>query len=180
MMNTTIFVFLVTLLYLPMGTIAGELKFPKSEAEFVDALRVKTPDENYAQTRGLSHRGVGGISGQEPPPKAGALITFDYDSAKIKPASYELLNQLGKALNGDLSDVDIIVVGHTDSDGTGEYNLTLSIKRAQAVADYLIYRHRIPEKRLVIRGDGEATPIADNLTWAGKTMNRRVEFIRKQ
>jgi OOP family OmpA-OmpF porin len=123
---------------------------------------------------------VGGITAQETPPKVGALINFDHDSTRIKPESYDVLDNLGKALNGGLTDAVILVAGHTDSDGTDEYNYKLSVRRAQSVADFLIYRHRIDEQRLIIQGYGEASPISDNLTLKGKALNRRVEFVRRR
>ena len=162
---------------------AEELKFPETEAEFVEALSTK--DETAFQThtrsltRGMSKRGVGGITEPSPPPKVGALINFDLDSATIKPESYDLLDNLGNALNRGLAEAEIIVAGHTDSTGTATYNDQLSVRRARAVADYLIYRHRISDTRLMVQGLGESTPIADNETTEGRSLNRRVEFIRK-
>jgi outer membrane protein OmpA-like peptidoglycan-associated protein len=162
---------------------AEELRFPKTEAEFVDAL--STGDKKGFQsntrglTRGMNKRGVGGITPPSTPPKVGALINFDIDSARIKPESYDLLDNLGNALNGGLSDAKIIVAGHTDSTGSATYNDQLSIRRAKSVADYLIYRHRISDARLWVQGFGESTPIADNTTAEGRALNRRVEFIRK-
>ena len=107
------------------------------------------------------------------------MINFDYDSDIIKPESYDLLDSFGSALKGGLSDAVIIVAGHTDSSGTDEYNNMLSVRRAKAVAEYLIDRHSISEARLVVQGYGEATPIADNQTPKGRSLNRRVEFIRE-
>jgi outer membrane protein OmpA-like peptidoglycan-associated protein len=160
------------------GVGAEDLTFPKTEAEFVKALSVKP--SSHGLTRGLNTRGLGGITPPTEPPKAGALINFDYDSDWIKPESYNLLDNVGSALNGGLSDAVIFVVGHTDSRGSEAYNHDLSIRRAQAVADYLINRHAISKSRLVVDGSGESTPIADNQTATGRAMNRRVEFIRKQ
>ena len=108
------------------------------------------------------------------------MINFDYDSDIIKPESYGLLDNFGNALKGGLSDAVIIVVGHTDSSGTEEYNQKLSVRRAKSVADYLIGRHHISDNRFVVQGYGESAPLADNQTPAGRSMNRRVEFIRQQ
>ena len=157
--------------------LAQDLRFPQSEAEFVDALSAKPQPRGL--TRGLT-RGLGGITAPTTPPKVGALITFDYDSDWIKQESYGLLDNVGKALNGGLSDAVLIVVGHTDSRGSAEYNRTLSIRRARAVADYLIDQHAIDASRLVVQGYGESQPIADNHTADGRSKNRRVEFVRKQ
>ena len=166
------------------GFAAEELRFPKTESEFVEALSadgLKQPQSNTRSlTREMDSRGVGGITAPSTPLKAGALVTFDYDSAQIKPDSFELLDSFGSALNGGLVDADIVVSGHTDSSGTETYNQRLSIRRAQAVVDYLIYRHHVADSRLVVQGLGESSPIADNQTSKGRSMNRRVEFIRQQ
>jgi OOP family OmpA-OmpF porin len=65
------------------------------------------------------------------------------------------------------------VAGHTDSDGTAEYNEGLSLRRATTVRDYLAAQG-IAESRLTVRGYGELQPIADNSTGDGKARNRRV------
>ena len=155
---------------------AQELSFPQTEAEFVEALRVKPT--NLGQTRGLA-RGLGGITAPTVAPKVGALIHFDFDSDWIKPESYGLLDNFGKALNGGLYDAVFLVVGHTDSSGSDEYNQALSSRRANAVIHYLIDHHGIAEERLVAQGHGESSPIADNHTEDGRFMNRRVEFVRR-
>jgi len=180
MKKTTLIVVILCFGFASQGILAEEMKFPKNEAEFVDALSVKPPVGNTrGLTRGLNTRGVGGITEASPPLKAGALINFDYDSDVIKPESYDLLDSFGSALKGGLSDAVIIVAGHTDSSGSDVYNHELSFRRANAVADYLINRHGVEETRLVVKGFGESTPIADNQTEKGRSRNRRVEFIRE-
>jgi len=70
----------------------------------------------------------------------------------------------------------IQIVGHTDADGEAGYNQTLSERRANAVADVLI-QSGIPFNRIQTFGRGEAQPVADNLSPAGKSQNRRVEIV---
>lgn len=74
-------------------------------------------------------------------------------------------------------DVLVEIGGHTDSDGSDEYNLKLSDRRANAVRDYLI-KKGVPAAQLTSKGYGEAQPIADNTTVEGKAKNRRVELKR--
>lgn len=103
-------------------------------------------------------------------------IEFDYNSSALRPDSFPLLRELGMALNSDqLKTADLLVAGHTDSDGTDEYNLILSIERAGAVKQYLVNNFSIPEARLRIRGYGEYMPLKPNNTSENKQMNRRVE-----
>jgi len=101
-------------------------------------------------------------------------ITFASGSADINANFYEVLNSVGIVLDEyDKSLVD--VYGHTDSDGSAQFNQSLSERRAQSVARYLITRGVISD-RLFVRGLGESQPIASNSTAAGKSQNRRVEI----
>jgi OOP family OmpA-OmpF porin len=71
----------------------------------------------------------------------------------------------------------IEVGGHTDSRGSDELNRSLSEQRAQAVADYLLWRFpQISSSQLRVRGYGESTPVASNSTAEGRALNRRVEL----
>ena len=101
-------------------------------------------------------------------------IHFEYDRARIKSSSYELLDKLVKIAN-ECPDAKIEVEGHTDSDGSENYNQRLSFKRANAVKKYLIEKG-IQESRLTAIGYGELQPIATNETSEGKEQNRRIEF----
>ncbi len=102
-------------------------------------------------------------------------ITFDTDSFAIKP---DLMPQL-QTVAGVLTrypNTRVQVVGHTDSDGSATYNLGLSQQRANAVADVL-QAGGVGFERLSVIGQGEANPIASNLTPEGKAQNRRVEIV---
>ena len=73
-----------------------------------------------------------------------------------------------------------IMVGiqcHTDSIGSDKYNQELSERRAQAVVNYLVQDLGIEAGRLTAKGCGEFRPVADNSTEAGRSLNRRVEFV---
>lgn len=101
-------------------------------------------------------------------------ITFASGSADINASFYEVLNSVGIVLEEyDKSLVD--VYGHTDSDGSAQFNQQLSERRAQSVASYLQTRG-ILRDRFFIRGLGETQPIASNATPEGKAQNRRVEI----
>jgi outer membrane protein OmpA-like peptidoglycan-associated protein len=73
-------------------------------------------------------------------------------------------------------DTNVQVIGHTDSDGEASYNVNLSVRRANAVADEL-QASGVPYTRLRTIGRGEDEPIASNLTEEGKARNRRVEIV---
>ena len=67
------------------------------------------------------------------------------------------------------------VDGHTDSIGSDAYNQKLSVRRAQAVADYL-EKGGIAASRMTVKGFGESQPVASNDTAEGRAENRRVEL----
>ncbi len=101
-------------------------------------------------------------------------ITFATDSADISPQFYSTLNAVATVLK-EFPETLIQVTGHTDSTGSAEYNLQLSQKRAQSVAQYLVAQGVAPN-RVVARGLGESMPIASNDTPEGRAQNRRVEI----
>lgn len=102
-------------------------------------------------------------------------ITFDFNSAVIKPVSYPVLDDAARVLKAKPT-MRVEISGHTDSIGSDSYNLTLSRDRATAVRDYFIRYHNIDPTRLAAVGYGETQPIADNRTRSGRDMNRRIEF----
>ncbi len=101
-------------------------------------------------------------------------ITFDSNSAKIKAESETALAEVVSVLQGDAT-LRLLVVGHTDSTNTDEYNLRLSQQRADAVVAWLI-AHGCDGARLRAVGRGESEPIAENGTAVGRALNRRVEI----
>ena len=102
-------------------------------------------------------------------------IYFDYDKATIKEVCYPILDAVAEALEANPHIKKIQVEGHTDNEGTEEYNHALSESRAKAVMEYLIGK-QIPKERLTYKGYGFSRPKASNETEEGKAINRRVEF----
>lgn len=104
-------------------------------------------------------------------------VSFDYDSASLKPSFYPALDKIAEVISSN-PNTAIEVVGHTDSRGSESYNLRLSERRAEAVANYLI-QHGVTASRVSTVGKGESEPRATNDTEAGRQLNRRVEiFLR--
>lgn len=104
----------------------------------------------------------------------GSKIFFENNSDKLKVASLSQLDELTKILNR-YEGANLTIEGHTDSNGSDEFNLNLSQKRTESVKAYLI-RKGIAANRLTGVGMGEAKPIADNKTALGRAKNRRVEL----
>ncbi len=102
-------------------------------------------------------------------------VLFDFDSFLLKPEAREALDVV-KAVIQERPVRKIQVTGYTDDVGSEAYNLRLSLQRAQSVADYLMYCGRLDPRLFHIQGKGEADPIADNRTEAGRARNRRVEL----
>jgi outer membrane protein OmpA-like peptidoglycan-associated protein len=101
-------------------------------------------------------------------------LFFDFDQARLKPESYPELNRLAKFLKQNPGRM-IEITGHTDSVGTRQYNIDLSLRRAEAVADYL-ERKGVDPQRLAIRGEGAENPLSENTSETGRSRNRRVEI----
>ena len=101
-------------------------------------------------------------------------ITFRTDSADINAGFYATLNSVAKVLN-KYDNSTVMVLGYTDNTGSAEYNQTLSVKRANAVAAYL-QGQGVKSTRFEILAMGASNPIADNSTATGRQQNRRVEI----
>ncbi len=116
------------------------------------------------------------------PPKCPDVIVledlhFDFDSAVIKEIDKEKLKAARDFIRAELPEgchrtETVEVIGHTDSTGPEEYNQQLSLRRAQAVVDYL--KSIGAEANFVAIGKGESEPVADNSTKEGRAKNRRV------
>jgi outer membrane protein OmpA-like peptidoglycan-associated protein len=100
-------------------------------------------------------------------------ILFPFDSSNLSAAAQSNLGKLADSLQSE-SQTDVMIVGHTDSDGADAYNQQLSERRGQAASSYLS-SHGVAYSRLHSRGRGETEPIASNGGEEGKRQNRRVE-----
>jgi outer membrane protein OmpA-like peptidoglycan-associated protein len=101
-------------------------------------------------------------------------LFFDYDSYAIRPEYHAYLLQMARIVAGH-SDIRILVVGHTDSDGSDAYNISLSQKRAEALIDFF-RANGMNTNRISIDFKGEKDPVDSNETPEGKQRNRRVDF----
>ncbi|WP_114490994.1 OmpA family protein [Candidatus Ulvibacter alkanivorans] len=114
----------------------------------------------------------------------GIVVTFDENSGvyfdtnkyNINAASQATLDKLTNVLR-EYPDTNVLVVGHTDSTGSEEYNMTLSKQRAQSVTNYFTNVKGLSSSRFTTNWYGEQTPVADNSTAAGRAQNRRVNVV---
>jgi len=113
--------------------------------------------------------------------RVGEGIVITFDSGLLFPVDQATLDDQAKQNLGELArilkkyeDTNILVEGHTDSTGSDEYNQMLSVRRADAVAEYLAFLDVDPARMQAV-GYGESQPEASNDTAAGRAQNRRVE-----
>lgn len=100
-------------------------------------------------------------------------LLFDFDSDVIKPTAAANLQELARSLN-KFGNSNVLIVGHTDSQGDDAYNMSLSQRRANSASAYL-QSQGVPSTRISTSGRGEAEPVASNDTEVGRSQNRRVE-----
>ena len=102
-------------------------------------------------------------------------VFFKTNSDQLQPRSFPLLDNVASVLNKHPEIKSIQVEGHTDIRGPLEYNLGLSLRRAESVVRYLV-KHGVKAARLTAVGFGPKRPIKTNDTKEGRAANRRVEF----
>ena len=101
-------------------------------------------------------------------------VLFDVDKYDVRPKAEEVLKNLAIVLK-EMDVKNFEIDGHTDSDGSDEYNQVLSEKRANSVKNFLVSQGVTAE--ITTKGYGESKPVASNDTAEGKQKNRRVEII---
>jgi len=106
--------------------------------------------------------------------KGGGKVLFDFNKADLKPEARRQLAPVLQALR-DQPALQTQIVGHTDSVGSDAYNLKLSQRRAESVANYLV-QQGVPRQSIKTDWRGKREPIASNATAAGRAQNRRVEI----
>jgi OOP family OmpA-OmpF porin len=103
-------------------------------------------------------------------------VFFDSGRDVIRPEAQPLLDIIAESLKREPPDVALFVAGHTDADGSDDYNMKLGLARADRVASALV-RRGVYQAAIYRVSFGEHVPIAGNDSRAGKAKNRRVEFL---
>ena len=101
-------------------------------------------------------------------------VNFAFGKDKLSPEAKEALDKLA-ADKGSLKRFVVAVEGFTDKTGSAEYNTALSLRRANAVTNYLVTQHNIPLYRIYNIGLGSEKPADDGKTREARSKNRRVE-----
>jgi len=105
-------------------------------------------------------------------------FNFKYNSAVISKKYYKEIRNLALILRNNKF-LKIEIQGYTDSKGKVKYNKILSLRRAKALKNILVYKFRIKPSRIYIKGFGSSHPIADNKTEEGRAKNRRIVVVKK-
>lgn len=103
-------------------------------------------------------------------------VYFEVNKSIVQPAMRSRLTEIARALAAAGEDSTLLIEGHTDADGSSEYNLELSRLRAEAVRSVLV-AGGVPPGRIETQGYGETRPVASNRSSTGKAQNRRVEIV---
>lgn len=138
-------------------------------ADIVEALRRREPGDIRGAVSGID-----------------LWINFEFDSARLTPSGRDQADTLGDALL-DLAEYErgrglsIVLVGHTDTQGARAYNDRLSLRRAEAVRDYLLDGFGLDPRDvdIEVEGRGERDPMSSLETDAAHALNRRVEVVRR-
>jgi outer membrane protein OmpA-like peptidoglycan-associated protein len=101
-------------------------------------------------------------------------VMFDSGSRNLSPGALSRLDSVATTINR-YADADVIVKGHTDSQGPEDANMRLSEDRAVMVKNHLVLKN-VDVRRITTLGFGESQPMATNATPEGRAMNRRVEI----
>ena len=123
-----------------------------------DALGGKTPEQALDHANALSLE----------------TVYFDFDSSTLTDKAQENLRHMAAALKADAS-LRLQVEGHSDARGSNEYNLSLSLKRADVIRDFLI-SEGVAKDSLLTTGLGEERPAVEGTTEDAYAKNRRGEF----
>ena len=101
-------------------------------------------------------------------------LNFDFDKSVVKPQYFELLRNVKDYV--EQNNLNLRIIGHTDSKGSDAYNMALGMRRAKAVKAKLLEFGLDPARIIGVESMGESDPIAPNDTEQGRFENRRIQF----
>jgi OmpA-OmpF porin, OOP family len=135
---------------------AQRARMPSVE-EIVRKLTKPKVDEDALREDAVQVEGRRQRTDTEPAGAIDLAVNFEYASAKLTPDARIVLDNLGRALaDPALREARFRIAGHTDARGGDAYNLALSKRRAQSVADYLVRQHHVAAARLSVEGFGRS------------------------
>ena len=151
----------------------------RCRGDFEDALSKLESAANFRLTEFRKPTGSGAPAAAVPQQMAAApetfLVYFAFDSANLDAAGNRVIDDAVDAAS-ELGIVDFSVTGHADRSGSEDYNLELSLRRANTVRDALVARG-VKEGGISLAGRGEAEPAVPTADGVREPANRRVEII---
>ena len=112
----------------------------------------------------------------KPPPQPRTfMLFFDFDRATLTPGALDIVREAAKAAKAN-NNTRIDCVGHTDSAGASDYNMALSLRRANTVKDALV-REGVPATAITVSGRGEEALLVATKDSVREPQNRRVEIV---
>ena len=150
-------------IWIQVGALDSLYRLTIVEREQMEQKVTVNPDALFGDIETTGHAAVYGIY-------------FDHGSANIKQESKPSLKAIADMLKANKS-LKLYVVGHTDMTGGFEYNVGLSLERANAVVKALVNEYGIAAGRLAGKGAGPLCPVGSNKNESGKKLNRRVELV---
>ena len=154
----------------------GQVDYGKIE-EIVKKYQTEPTTIDYARIEDIVKKyKPSDVSAQNQVPENWVLVgvNFDEGSAKLKSESMPILYNAAQILLTN-PNVKVEIQGHTNNIGGEKFNQRLSLKRAEAVKNFLIAKG-VAADRLTTVGYGKTKPIMDNKTAQGRELNRRIEF----
>jgi outer membrane protein OmpA-like peptidoglycan-associated protein len=152
---------------------ADEHVDPVEVARILDG-QVETAAIKYRSLRLLDDKGSAVTSAKPQPSSLALPVQFAFDSAEILPSARSQLDALADGIRRLPANKAVTIEGHTDAVGTESYNRDLSVRRAQAVKQYLVQVRGIAASRLKTAGFGKDRPLDEKHPLAAE--NRRVQF----
>ena len=117
-----------------------------------------------------------GVHPPESPGELPEIVYFTHDGSELTAGERTRLRRFAGELLTDPRAPTLIITGHTDDTGPGEYNDRLGRERAEAVRDFLVNEIRFPSERITVETGGLSAPQAPNHDEEGRALNRRVEL----
>jgi opacity protein-like surface antigen len=136
-------------------------------------------NSNFSVMLGLQVK-FGAVAAPPPPPPAPAaapsfMVFFDWDRSNLSAQALNTIKQAANAFKTK-GNARITATGHTDRSGPENYNMALSLRRANAVKDALV-REGVPATAIAVIGRGEANPLVPTADGVREPQNRRVEIV---
>jgi OOP family OmpA-OmpF porin len=138
------------------------------------------PNNNVQALLGISYK-FGGPDVAAPPPAPAApsapsyMVFFDWDRSDLSAQAISTIHQVSAAYKQKGS-ARVTATGHTDKSGPDDYNMALSLRRANAVKDALV-RDGVPATAIAVVGRGETQPLVPTADGVREPQNRRVEIV---